>query len=325
MKKIEQCPTEDLLNYFEAVRNDSSTTLPASIAKHAQNCEACATLLTMPAIWEAYIEANKQSFPEATIENPCYSDIKEGFVCRVKANDNINSSLALITEVIKDKDFVRVSPIAVSPLNKDIDTETDILVSPETMPNGLPSLIEWWNDRPVMADSIDLLMGKVDSKLLNAVKAAVKNQNAPSKPTKAILVFREIEKNKGNQLSASFFEKYLVAESQTNKEKEISRKFELITIMFPANEELAMAAASSNLFERIKDAFNKQSIKEYAISRVKGSNGFTIFSSDKKSFTLSIIFKNSRKEFKSVGNKLYLKEADIEKLGKIEKVEIQKE
>lgn len=321
MKKQEQCPTKDLLKYFEAAKTDSLTALPVSIANHAKNCEACAALLSMPAIWEAYIEANKSAVIESAVTAFSISDIKEGLVCRVKANDNVNSSLALITSVNKDNDFIRVSPIAVSPLDRDIDKETDILVSPEDMPNGLPSLIEWWNDRPVMTDSIDLLLGKISDKLLNSIKAAIKNQKAPAKGTKAIYTFREIEKNKGNQLSASFFEKYLTAEAREEEVLEPARHFELVTITFAANEELAMAAASNDLFERIKDGLSKQSIKEYVVNRIQGSNGFTIFSTDKKAFTLDIIFQNSHKEFKSSGNKLYLRKSDIEELGKIEKIE----
>ena len=319
------CPTNDLLKYIKKALKNPQEVLPQSLREHSKSCENCSEILTAPEEWEAFIAIH-----ENTVEpNLINTDVlKEGQICRIKIPNSTNSAFILITDIssLEDKGYIRVSPIAVSPFESDIDAETDISIEASRMPTGLPSLIEWWNDRPVMAKDINRVYGSLFKEDYDKVKERIIQQPEPKKHTKSIFAFREVEKNKGNQISASFFDKYVSNEIiQTNNEiifKKSQNKLFIIKYhdLFPANEELKMAAGSCDVYTALVKFLKNNFNKKYKATRLNdGTDSFTIESKDKKEFSLIITDKNgNKKEFKSNDKgKLYLKEG----LNNFEKIE----
>lgn len=123
----------------------------------------------------------------------------------VRLNCGNNAVMALITN--NNKKYIRISPLAISPFQQEIDS-TDIVVKASQMPNELTSLIEWWNDRPVLRNQIDYVFGKLDKNIFSKVLRLIEEQPLIEKPSKSVVLFRESEKAKGNVVSADFYETY---------------------------------------------------------------------------------------------------------------------
>ena len=324
------CPTNDLLSFIKEALNNPQKALPQNLIEHSKNCEECSEILANPEEWEAFLAIHESTNKQELNEIDDSDELKEGQICRIKIPNSSNSAFILITDTssLKSDGYIRVSPIFVSPFESDIDSETDISIAASKMPTGLPSLIEWWNDRPVMAKNINRVYGSLTKEDYDIVKERLVQQPKPKKLTKSIFTFREIEKNKGNQISASFFEKFLAQnESPTNVIKFNPRNKKCILIdifdLFPTNEELKMAAASSDVYSALKKYLGNNYPKEYKATRVNdGSESFTIESKDKKEFSLIVTDKNgNKKELKSNNKgKLYLKEG----LTNFEKIEFNK-
>lgn len=321
-----KCPIKELLQFIKDTKNNPQNKIPQKILKHAKTCEKCSEILGKPELWDAFININ-ETLNNTSKQNDLlivtpktrkneYKNIKEGMVCRIKIDNTLNFAFVLITDVsnLNENGFIRISPIAVSPQDEDIDFETDIIIPASNMPNGLPSLIEWWNDRPILANSINKVLGSISTDDYKKIKQELVNQPRMSKSTKSVLIFREIEKNKGNQMSASFFDKF-VSEESIAKETICVRIFDL----FPTNEELKLAAASKDIYTVLKEYLKNNYPDDYEATKIDdGSNSFTISSVKGKEFILEITDKNNKiEEIKSnPKGKLYLKEGleDFEKI-----------
>ena len=344
-----ECPINDLLKFIKDSKANPLNKVPQDLLVHAKSCEKCSEILSNPEQWDSFLNINealnktsnskKLWIATPTARNDEHKEVKEGMVCRIKLENTSNSAFILITDIsnIEKDGFIRISPISVSPHEEDVDEETDIIIPPSKMPTGLPSLIEWWNDRPVLANSINRMFGNLDSDNYKEIKNRIINQPKISKPTRSILLFREIEKNKGNQMSASFFEKFVSNEKIEDKNLRIATptpRIDNVIIfnkataepiciniydLFPANEELRMAAASKDVYFTLKEYLKKNYSDKYEVSRIDdGSNSFTIASMKGKEFALIITDKNNNiRELKSnPKGKLYLKEGleDFEKI-----------
>ena len=341
------CPTNDLLKYIKKALKNPQEVLPQSLIEHLKNCENCSEILATPEEWEAFVAIHENTVDQKFINQEKTDTLKEGQICRIKIPNSSNSAFILITDTssLEDKGYIRVSPIYVSPFESDIDAETDISIEASRMPTGLPSLIEWWNDRPVMAKDINRVYGSLTKEDYTKVKERIVHQPKSKKLTKNIFAFREVEKNKGNQISASFFEKNIANEiietkdsnivaGKTNEEildnnvivfKKPQKILDVITYLdlFSANEELKMAAASCDVYTALVEFLKNNYNKKYKATRLNdGSDSFTIESKDKKEFSVIITDKNgNKKEFKSNNKgKLYLKEG----LTNFEKIEFNK-
>lgn len=266
------------------------------------------------------------------------AETKIGSVCRITCGNN--AAMVLITKQKEDCDYIRVSPLAVSPFENEIDKNTDILVPASKMPNGLPCLIEWWNDRPILKNQIDYVFGNVEENVLQSVKIAIEQNKTPKNPSKSLLIFRETEKAKGNVISSGFYEKYFndIEETENNiwpaitveNESNDSSKSTILPFVFnikdimSANENLAMAAATSDLYPQIKSYLETHSDRFY-VNRVEDgkSLGFTLINKDKTDFELYIINKNgkSKRIGKSQKGKLYIKDG-LSEYTRNDKIEI---
>ncbi len=355
------CPIKDLLKFIKETKKNPLNKVPQKLVKHAESCEECSDILSNPELWDSLINiydslatasANQQR--KTTNLSLDTDSIKEGMVCRIKIENTSNSVFALTTDVSSLKSgFIRVSPIIVSPKDEDIDQKTDIIIPASKMPTGLPSLIEWWNDRPVLANSINSIFGEINTSDYKEIKQRISNQPKVSNPTRSILLFREIEKSKGNQISATFFEKFIssnIVENEFINKQPSQKSFEVKRIkesnskkrpnvlsfpsqnenysvyfydLFPANEELRMAADSSDIYKKLKEYLNKNKNGFKLRKMNDGTDSFTIENIEKKPFILLITNKDG-KEKKLESNdkgKLYIKEG----LKEFEKIEFKPE
>ena len=167
--------------------------------------------------------------------------------------------MALITDIstIDSYHTARISPITVSPLEEEIDS-TDIILEPSQTPTGLTSLVQWWNDRPVLVNNIKKNFGNISHEDFNKIAERIKNPISPTNLTKSLLFFRESEKIKGNKLSASFFEKYLdtveTESSIQNTRIELQNKLNqgvLIVFSKPSEKSLSYSNEPTSLSERL--------------------------------------------------------------------------
>ena len=244
----------------------------------------------------------------------------------VRLSCGSNAVMALITNNDKKENYIRVSPLAISPFPQEIDS-TDIVVPASQMPNELTSLIEWWNDRPVMRNQIDYVFGELDNIIFSKVLGLIEQQPQIENPTEDIIIFRESEKAKGNVVSAVFYEEFfnedsaevnsLWPDSIENINENVLSCQAIIPFVInyedicSANESLAMSATSKSMYQAIK-VYLEKTTDEYIANQVENSksDSFTIRSKDKSIFRLVLTKKdNSIAEYKSnTKGKLYLKD-----------------
>ncbi len=295
----ENCPINELLGFLKEAIKDKNTHLPENLSLHAKECKACHDLLCSPKHWEAFVKANNAK--EGSLLDG--QSVTEGQVWKIDFDENEDAVMGLITDTssLESDDFVRITPIFVTPNNKDLDEQTDILLKASQMPNGLPCMIEWWNDRPVEISYLTKCYGKIDKDLFLKVKERIIKPVAPQKKiSKSVFIFRESEKAKGDLLSASIIRK--IIEEEKAKAKIYSFCFEdminsVIEFLNPnmANEELAMAAATNDISDYL-DKYLKQDKAKYYVLKLANNNDFTIASYDGKAFDLKIIYENNEEK-----------------------------
>ena len=306
----ENCPIKELLDFLKEAIKDKNTQLPESLSLHAKECKACHNLLCSPNHWKAFVRANEEApllagelSAKPTEGADCQrQSVTDGQVWKIDFNENEDAVMGLVTDTssLESDDFVRIAPIFVTPNSKDIDEQTDMLLRASQMPNGLPCMIEWWNDRPVETSYLTKCYGKIDEDLFVKVKERIIKPIAPQKISKSVFIFRESEKAKGDLLSASIIRK--IIEEEKAKAKVYSFSFEdminsVIELLNPnlANEELAMAAATNDISDYL-DKYLKQDKAKYYVLKLANNTDFTIASYDRKSFDLKITYENNEEK-----------------------------
>ena len=300
----ENCPIKELIEFFKAATKDANTPLPESLSLHAKECKSCQNLICSPKHWKAFVRANDFQYSESKSV-----DIEEGQVWKIVFDEDEDAVMGLVTDIesVKTDEFVRLAPIFVTPNSKDVDETSDILLKASQMPNGLPSLIEWWNDRPVEISYLKKCYGKIDDSLLKLIKERIIKPVASAKISKSVFIFRETEKSKGDLLSASVIRK-IIAEERS-KAKVYSFSFadmleslsgmadSLVESILPnfANEELAMAAATNDIYD-IVDKYLKKDKAKYYLLRLANNKEFTIASYDRKAFELKVTYENNEEK-----------------------------
>ncbi len=320
-----KCPVNDLLKFIKETKKNPNIKVPQELVNHAKTCDKCSEILGNPKLWDSFININEELKKTSNLKNlwiatPLFEarndnirknnyhkldtkKIKEGVVCRIKIENTSNSAFVLITDVsnLKKDGFIRISPIFISPHDDDIDEETDIIIPASKMPTRLPSLIEWWNDRPILANSINNVFGQIASDDLKIIKQKLINQPKITKSTKSILIFRELEKSKGNQMSASFFEMFVANEKIENNSLSISTQLSELdnnnsknnvipfnkterkpfsicyNDLFLANEELKLAADSKDIYSALKEYLKNYYSNLFEVTKIDdGSNSLII-------------------------------------------------
>lgn len=307
----ENCPIDIMLVFLKSALENKNAEMPEILSEHAKNCKACHRILATPILWNTFISANTSN-PASELSN----EIQEGQVWKIDFDENTDAVIGLVTNTENTNDWLRLVPIYVAPNEKDIDPETDILIEASAMPNGLPCLIEWWNDRPVEKSLLVKNYGNVSSEILSKIKQRIENPIRPRKMTKSVFIFRQTEKAKGDLLSTSVINKIIDEEKQNAK---------IYCICFAdlfeeqANEELVMAAATKEIYSHL-DAFLKNDKAKYYLLKSQNNEMFTIGSYDRKAFSLILKnYNNESKTFKSneygklrISEKEFLDCADIE-------------
>ena len=132
--------------------------------------------------------------------------IEVGQVWRVKLDNEGNAFSAVLTKLpVKmlntAEEYIEMVPLYVSPFDEDIDRETDICVDAADMPNGLPSIPEWWNKISVFVTDLDKCYGKLESNILSNLLDRLTNQPKSINLSKSGKMFRERETNKYSAFS----------------------------------------------------------------------------------------------------------------------------
>ena len=161
------------------------------------------------------------------------------------------------------------------------------------MPLGLPCLVQWWNDRPILIKQLTVCYGEISAKATKELLIKIKNFVYTNKLSSSGLLFRQIEINKGKIISAPLFEKLAQAENTE------SNVFFIDFSRFDApgcgaNEELAMAAASGDLYLKNLEEYIVAEKLPYACIRTTGNKPFLqLRSIHETKFKLEITFKDT--------------------------------
>jgi hypothetical protein len=207
-----ECPTKEFLDYLLNLGNCAK--MPESLLKHTLVCTRCRMVLNNPNLQKAFIYAlTCEETPGDKIRKAKkrteISEIKPGQLWKIKipkANENI---LAITTSsIIKEAGIkaVRITPLCTTHSEKDTD-ETDIILEPCEMPLGLPCLVQWWNDRPILFKQLTLCYGEISAKVTQELLGKIANFAYSSRMSSSVRLFRQIEIDKGKIISAPFFNK----------------------------------------------------------------------------------------------------------------------
>lgn len=295
MKNI--CPKKKLLNYLQIAEKEPSAKIPEKLAQHAKVCAICSRILKNQKLQKAFIYSlTCEETPGDKIRKAKkrteISEIKPGQLWKIKipkANENI---LAITTStLIKEAGIkaVRITPLCTTHSEKDTD-ETDIILEPGEMPLGLLCLAQWWNDRPVLLTQLSLCYGELSKDITDKILTRISEFPKPVSLSASGHLFRQIEIDKGKIISAPLFEKI----SQAEKPKTNVYLIDFSDFTTNANEELAMAAASNDIY--LKD-FEQYIIKNnlpFACIRMPSKKPLLqLRSTNENKFKLEITFKDA--------------------------------
>ncbi len=205
------CPTKELLDYL--LNPGKYAKMPEKLLQHTLVCASCKRILNNPKIQKAFINAlTCEETPGDKIRKAKkrseITEIKPGQLWQVKVPGATEKILAITTsELITERNIkaVRITPICTTHSMKDTD-ETDMFLEPDEMPLGLPCLVQWWNNRPILSNQLTVCYGEISSK---ATKELLKRLSVfvyTSRLSLSARMFRQIEIDKGKIISAQFVE-----------------------------------------------------------------------------------------------------------------------
>ena len=153
------------------------------------------------------------------------SEIKPGQLWQIKVPGANEKILAITTsELLTESNIkaVRITPICTTHSMKDTD-ETDMFLEPADMPLGLPCLVQWWNDRPVLLTQLSLCYGELSKDVTDKILTRISEFPKPVSLSASGRLFRQIEINKGKIISAPLFDKIRHAEPQSWRARQVLR------------------------------------------------------------------------------------------------------
>ena len=134
--------------------------------------------------------------------------VKPGQLWQINVPGASEKIIAITTsELIFDVGMtsVHITPICITHSEKDTD-ETDMFLNPDEMPLGLSCLVQWWNNRPILFEQLTIYYGDISAK---ATKELLKRLGVfvyTGRLSPSAQLFRQIEIDKGELISAPFFE-----------------------------------------------------------------------------------------------------------------------
>lgn len=259
--KNNKCPVNELISFLEK-RSVSEIELEPNPAlkKHIDICKDCKELVDNNRLGEIFLKAN--SFAEeinsvlkrsVSISAKNASNLKVGQLCRFKYGENNKKFALTVSNVFKSGsdliDAVRVMPIFPNPNYFDYSEVSDFVISEKENPLGLPILIEWWNERPILIAQIDTTYGSLSKEQLDKVMWYASGKSDSEELTKNQQLFRIHEIEIGKLYSESVFDEVL------KNKPVITMDF---SPMVSSNEPIPLAATSSEdnvkfLYKKIAD------------------------------------------------------------------------
>jgi len=212
--KIMTCPTKELLDYLQIAEKEPSAKIPEKLAQHAKVCAICSRILKNQKLQNAFIYSlTCEETPGDKIRKAKkrteVTEIKPGQLWQVKVPGASEKILAITTSsIITENNIkaVRITPICTTHSEKDTD-ETDMFLKPAEMPLGLPCLVQWWNDRPVLLTQLSLCYGELSKDITDKILTRISEFPKPVSLSASGHLFRQIEIDKGKIISAPFFNK----------------------------------------------------------------------------------------------------------------------
>lgn len=206
------CPTKELLDYL--LNPGKYAKMPEKLLQHTLVCTRCRMILSNPNLQKAFIYAlTCEETPGDKIRKAKkrseITEIKPGQLWQVKVPGATEKILAITTsELITERNIkaVRITPICTTHSMKDTD-ETDMFLKPDEMPLGLPCLVQWWNDRPILLKQLTICYGEISAKATKELLNKIKDFAYNGRIAQSTRLFRQIEIDKGKIISAPFFNK----------------------------------------------------------------------------------------------------------------------
>jgi hypothetical protein len=205
------CPTKEILEYL--LNPDKYSETPEELVQHASVCSLCKRILNNPRIQKAFINAlTCEETPGDKIREAKrrseVTEIKPGQLWQVNVPGGTEKIIAITTsELITECGIksVRITPICTTHSEKDTD-ETDMFLKPAEMPLGLPCLVQWWNDRPILFNQLTICYGEISAEATKELLKKFKHFVHTNKLSPSSRLFRQTEINKGKIISAQFVE-----------------------------------------------------------------------------------------------------------------------
>lgn len=206
------CPTKELLDYL--ISPDKYAKIPEKLAQHAKVCAICSRILKNQKLQNAFIysltceETPGDKIRKAKKRSEI-TEIKPGQLWQVKVPGSTEKILAITTSgLITENNIkaVRITPICTTHSMKNTD-KTDMFLKPAEMPLGLPCLVQWWNDRPILFTQLTICYGEISAKATKELLGKVANFVHTGRMASSVKLFRQIEIDKGKIISAPFFNK----------------------------------------------------------------------------------------------------------------------
>jgi len=206
------CPTKEFLDYLLNLGKHAK--MPEKLLQHTLVCTHCRMILNNPSLQKAFIYAlTCEETPGDKIRKAKkrseITEIKPGQLWQVKVPGATEKILAITTsELITERNIkaVRITPICTTHSMKDTD-ETDMFLKPAEMPLGLPCLVQWWNDRPILFKQLTICYGEISAKATKELLNKIKDFAYNGRMAQSTRLFRQIEIDKGKIISAPFFNK----------------------------------------------------------------------------------------------------------------------
>jgi len=218
--------TAVLVDYLEKRQKDASMPLPPELAEHIRTCPACARIVAEEGMAIAFIRlfrGRRQKEAASTRQIARPSAVVPGQIWRFFFGPDRQSDFCLITskpfKASADLDSaVRIAPLFLSPRPEEAD-DSDLIVASQTNPLGVPLLVEYWNERPLLCRQLMEYAGELEPAVMERFSLLLTADN-PEPSDNRIRLFRQHEILRAATFSEEVFDGLLASEAKTAPDEE---------------------------------------------------------------------------------------------------------
>lgn len=219
--------TSALVDYLEKRQKDSSMPLPPELAEHMRNCPACARIVAEESMAIAFIRLFRGRLQKEVATGTYQADrpsaVVPGQIWRFFFGPDKQSDFCLITsnpfKASADLDSaVRIAPLFLSPRREETDG-SDLIVSSQSNPLGVPLLVEYWNERPLLCRQLMEYAGELEPVVMESFSRLLA-ADSPEPANSRIRVFRQHEIARAATFSEEAFNGLLASEANPAPEEE---------------------------------------------------------------------------------------------------------